>query len=294
MQHNVGSGRTPNNSLEFQRRHRLDMNRWECKRYHRCKDSRHRGSDRNTWTSRIASMPGRSGQYAVICLQIFSISKANTNLSLGHTILVPDKLWQGQNECCEAVSEKKRLLLHLNFHLALRRSFEPLWKVRVFAGMSHKGLQIQHLSSHQWMQPRLSHCCRFSFPDCRSCTDIHTASYCYHPQNKPNRSNRINQTVSTGLLVLPSPAIDWIILNRPSAVLCAVWWARIPWRCALAESIIPPWQPWATHDGELTDVSKCKGDQKTWSWSNFQTATLPRLAPRHPAQDEEKATTSQR
>lgn len=56
-------------------------------------------------------MPGRSGQYAVICLQIFSISKANTNLSLGHTILVPDKLWQGQNECCEAVSEKKRLLL---------------------------------------------------------------------------------------------------------------------------------------------------------------------------------------
>ena len=27
MQHNVGSGRTPNNSLEFQRRHRLDMNR---------------------------------------------------------------------------------------------------------------------------------------------------------------------------------------------------------------------------------------------------------------------------
>lgn len=184
--------------------------------------------------------------------------------------------------------------LHLNFHLALRRSFEPLWKVRVFAGMSHKGLQIQHLSSHQWMQPRLSHCCRFSFPDCRSCTDIHTASYCYHPQNKPNKSNRINQTVSTGLLVLPSPAVDWIILNRPSAVLCAVWWARIPWRCALAESIIPPWQPWATHDGEWTDVSKCKGDQKTWSWSNFQTATLPRLAPRHPAQDEEKATTSQR
>jgi hypothetical protein len=69
-------------------------------------------------------MPGRSGQYAVICLQIFSISKANTNLSLGHTILVPDKLWQGQNECCEAVSEKNgfccisiftsRYVVHLN------------------------------------------------------------------------------------------------------------------------------------------------------------------------------------